>query len=141
MHKKESAFACECDPWRHRVSEGRWRCERVAGAKGGGRGKGRCGGGWGWRGRERGGLDQTVRHTDTQTHTKTATLCPSEVRCKPSASIKVDLPAPGGPDSPTRKDDVLRWNSFFFMCAASALKIRDCACSLWSGRVDSTVCK
>ena len=31
---------------------------------------------------------------------RTATLCPRAVSCLPRASMNVDFPAPGGPDSP-----------------------------------------
>ncbi len=64
-------------------------------------------------------IEPPVR-VDEGSTASTATLCPASVRYVPSASIVVDLPAPGAPVMPSRTAfPVLRSNSWTSLCAVA----------------------
>ena len=59
----------------------------------------------------------------------TATRCPLSIKYRPRVSIKVDLPTPGTPDIPRRKDLPVLGNK---VLSTSSARLR------WSMRVDSS---
>ncbi len=73
-------------------------------------------------------IDPPVRELDGST-ASTATRCPSPTRCRPNASMKVDLPTPGAPLMPMRTARPASGRT------ASSTEV---ASARWSARVDST---
>ena len=73
-------------------------------------------------------IEPPLRVLDGST-ASTATRWPCSTRCSPSASMKVDLPAPGAPVMPTRTAPPRAGSSSSSSASASAR---------WSARVDST---
>ena len=73
-------------------------------------------------------IEPPLRVLDGST-ASTATRWPASTRCRPSASMNVDLPAPGAPLMPTRIAPPVAGSSASSSATAS---------SRWSARVDST---
>ena len=73
-------------------------------------------------------IEPPLRALDGST-ASTATRWPASTRCRPSASMNVDLPTPGAPLMPTRIAPPVAGSSSSSSASAS---------SRWSARVDST---
>ena len=70
--------------------------------------------------------------------TSTATLSPELINFSPRTSASVDLPAPGGPDNPTRTvGRSLPSACCLFLCASTCERSH-CACLCFIGCLDST---
>ena len=64
--------------------------------------------------------DSTPERRDEGSMARTATLWPCAVRYFPNASMKVDLPAPGAPEMPSRMPPPERGNKAVRSCSAFA---------------------